>query len=97
MALDQQSAPLDAALIARNKRLRHALRPKPVEQSGGKVRVAHQSLDRREIDDFAGVRPVLGVSDVRVFRHGFNDQSAELWSDDGELLAVSNQVVWFKA
>lgn len=43
-----------------------------------------------------GRRPVLGVSDVRVFRHGFNDQSAELWSDDGELLAVSNQVVWFK-
>lgn len=44
-----------------------------------------------------GERPVLGVSDARVFRSGFNDQSAEIWSDDGELLAVSHQVVWFKA
>lgn len=44
-----------------------------------------------------GARPILGVSDSRVFRHGFNDQSAELWSDDGELLAVSHQMVWFKA
>jgi hypothetical protein len=43
-----------------------------------------------------GARPVLGVSDVRAFRHGFNDQSAEIWSDDGQLLAVSHQVVWFK-
>ena len=36
------------------------------------------------------------VADARVFRHGFNDQSAEIWSDDGVLLAVSHQVVWFK-
>lgn len=43
-----------------------------------------------------GARPLLGVADARVFRHGFNDQSAELWSDDGVLLAVSHQVVWFK-
>ncbi|WP_436062301.1 MULTISPECIES: hypothetical protein [unclassified Phenylobacterium] len=44
-----------------------------------------------------GARPVLGVADARVFRHGFNDQSAEIWSDDGVLLAVSHQVVWFKS
>ena len=44
-----------------------------------------------------GARSLLGVSDVRAFKHGFNDQSAELWSEDGELLAVSHQVVWFKA
>lgn len=44
-----------------------------------------------------GTRPVLGVADARVFRHGFNDQSAEIWSDDGVLLAVSHQVVWFKS
>ena len=43
-----------------------------------------------------GGRSLLCVSDVRTFRHGFNDQSAELWSDDGQLLAVSHQVVWFK-
>lgn len=43
-----------------------------------------------------GARPLAAVSDARVFRHGFNDQAAELWSDDGQLLAVSHQVVWFK-
>jgi hypothetical protein len=42
-------------------------------------------------------RPLLATSDVRAFQHGFSDQSSELWSDDGELLAVSHQVVWFKA
>lgn len=44
-----------------------------------------------------GDRPLIGVCDARVFKHGFNDQSAELWSDDGALLAVSHQVVWFKS
>lgn len=43
-----------------------------------------------------GEHPLVAVSDARVFRHGFNDQSAELWSHDGVLLAVSHQVVWFK-
>lgn len=44
-----------------------------------------------------GDRPLLGTADVRAFQHGFHDQSAELWSADGELLAVSHQVVWFKS
>lgn len=43
-----------------------------------------------------GARHVLGVSDGRAFRHGFNDQAGELWSADGDLLAVTSQVVWFK-
>jgi acyl-CoA thioesterase len=43
-----------------------------------------------------GDRPLIGVADAKLFQHGFNDQSAELWSDDGELLAVSTQIVWFK-
>ncbi len=42
-------------------------------------------------------RPLLASSDVRAFQHGFSDQSSELWSDDGTLLAVSHQVVWFKS
>lgn len=42
-------------------------------------------------------RPLIGVAGARIFRHGFNDQSAELWSDAGALLAVSHQLVWFKA
>ena len=43
-----------------------------------------------------GDRPLIGVADGRQFQHGFNDQTAELWSDDGELLALSTQIVWFK-
>ncbi|OXE37016.1 MAG: acyl-CoA thioesterase [Phenylobacterium zucineum] len=43
-----------------------------------------------------GDRPLLAVCDGAAFKYGFNDQSAQLWSDDGELLAVSNQLVWFK-
>jgi acyl-CoA thioesterase len=39
---------------------------------------------------------LLCTADARAFKHGFNDQTAELWSAGGELLAVSNQVVWFK-
>jgi acyl-CoA thioesterase len=44
-----------------------------------------------------GSRHVLGVCDARRFGHGFNDQAGELWSDAGVLLAVTSQVVWFKA
>lgn len=51
--------------------------------------------DEAEIDR-QGDRHLLGVCDGRAFRHGFNDQAGELWSDTGELLAVTSQVVWFK-
>jgi acyl-CoA thioesterase len=44
-----------------------------------------------------GSRSIIGVADARAFKHGFNDQSAELWSDGGDLLAVSHQLVWFKS
>lgn len=44
-----------------------------------------------------GDRPLLGAANARVFKHGFNDQSAELWSDQGTLLAISHQLVWFKS
>ncbi len=40
--------------------------------------------------------PLIGTADARVFRHGFHDQIAELWTADGALLAVSTQTVWFK-
>jgi hypothetical protein len=32
----------------------------------------------------------------RRFTLGFFDQTAELWSDDGHLLASSHQIVYFK-
>ncbi|MCC7267296.1 MAG: thioesterase family protein [Caulobacteraceae bacterium] len=43
-----------------------------------------------------GARPIAGVATPRAIKHGFHDQSAELWGDDGNLLAVSHQLVWFK-
>jgi acyl-CoA thioesterase len=43
-----------------------------------------------------GDRPLIGVADAKAFRHGFNDQTAELWSPEGVLLATSTQIVWFK-
>ncbi|HNU10281.1 MAG TPA: thioesterase family protein [Rubrivivax sp.] len=43
-----------------------------------------------------GSRPLLAVATGRRFTLGFFDQSAELWSDDGHLLASSHQVVYFK-
>lgn len=43
-----------------------------------------------------GARPLLAVATGRRFTLGFFDQSAELWSDDGHLLASSHQVVYFK-
>lgn len=30
------------------------------------------------------------------YRNGFFDQSAEIWSDDGQLLASSHQIVYFR-
>lgn len=43
-----------------------------------------------------GARHLLAVAIGRRFTQGFFDQSAELWSDDGHLLASSHQVVYYK-
>lgn len=43
-----------------------------------------------------GEAPLIGVADSKVFRQGYFDQSAELWSADGTLLATSVQTVYFK-
>ncbi len=39
---------------------------------------------------------VLGDADARIFDRGFHDQSAELWSADGRLLATSHQLVYYR-
>lgn len=39
---------------------------------------------------------VLGRADAKVFRSGFGDQTAELWSPDGRLLAESVQTTYFR-
>ncbi|MFC7516002.1 acyl-CoA thioesterase [Herbaspirillum sp. GCM10030257] len=43
-----------------------------------------------------GIAPLLGVARALHFGKGFFDQSAEVWSPDGALLATSHQVVYFK-
>ena len=40
--------------------------------------------------------PVLGLARALNFRKGFFDQTAEVWSDAGALLATTHQVVYFK-
>lgn len=44
-----------------------------------------------------GAAPILCHVDSRVFRGNFHDQSAEMWSSRGELLATSHQIVWYAA
>lgn len=41
-------------------------------------------------------RHVLGAARAMNFRNGFFDQSAEIWSDDGRLLAASHQIVYYR-
>jgi hypothetical protein len=43
-----------------------------------------------------GAGPFLGVASSRIFTQGFHDQSAELWSRDGRLLATTVQTVYFR-
>jgi acyl-CoA thioesterase len=44
-----------------------------------------------------GDAPVLGVADAQTFTRNFGDQSAQLWSSRGRLLASSTQLAWFKS
>jgi hypothetical protein len=43
-----------------------------------------------------GDAAVVGVADSRIFERGFHDQSAEIWSADGRLLATSHQIVYYR-
>lgn len=43
-----------------------------------------------------GAKHVLATARASRFGLGYHDQSAEIWSEGGELLATSHQVVYFK-
>ena len=43
-----------------------------------------------------GERHLLGTARALNFRHGYFDQSAEVWGDDGQLLASTHQMVYFR-
>lgn len=44
----------------------------------------------------AGSGYLLGQAQAQAFRHGFFDQTAQLWSEAGTLLATSTQLVYYK-
>ena len=44
----------------------------------------------------AGSGYLMGRASALQFRNGFFDQTAQLWSEAGALLATSNQIVYFK-
>jgi acyl-CoA thioesterase len=54
---------------------------------------------RVDADDLAanGDAPVFGTADGKIFTKGFSDQTGDLWSRDGRLLATSHQIVYFRA
>lgn len=43
-----------------------------------------------------GARHVLGVAKALNFRHGYFDQTGEIWSPEGQMLASTHQLVYFK-
>lgn len=52
-----------------------------------------------DTDDLAAedITAVLGVADANVFHKSFSDQTGELWSPGGRLLATTHQITYFKA
>ena len=44
----------------------------------------------------AGTAPLLAQARGQEFRNGFGDQTAQLWSESGQMLASSHQIVYFK-
>ena len=50
-------------------------------------------------DDLAAenIHRVLAVADAKIFHRSYGDQSGELWSPTGRLLATTTQIGYFKA
>jgi acyl-CoA thioesterase len=46
--------------------------------------------------DAQGERHVLGTAKALSFRNGYFDQTAEVWSDAGQLLASTHQMVYYR-
>ena len=40
---------------------------------------------------------VLAVADAKIFHKSYGDQTGELWSPKGRLLATTHQIAYFKA
>jgi hypothetical protein len=52
-----------------------------------------------DADDLAkeDITRVLAVADAKIFHKSYGDQSGELWSPSGRLLATTTQIAYFKA
>ena len=53
----------------------------------------HVSAEELESED---ITRVLAVADARIFHRSYGDQSGELWSPNGKLLATTTQIAYFK-
>ena len=40
---------------------------------------------------------VLAAADAKIFHKSYGDQNGELWSPNGQLLATTTQIAYFKA
>jgi acyl-CoA thioesterase len=54
----------------------------------------HADADELLAED---ISHLLATADARIFHKSFGDQSGELWSPDGRLLATTTQIAYFKA
>jgi acyl-CoA thioesterase len=52
--------------------------------------------DAEELAD-EDIARVLAIADAKIFHKSYGDQSAELWSPNGRLLATTTQIAYFKA
>jgi acyl-CoA thioesterase len=52
-----------------------------------------------DAEDLAGedISRVLAVADAKIFHKSYGDQTGELWSPGGRLLATTHQIAYFKA
>ena len=53
----------------------------------------HADADDLAADDSIAV---LGVADAKIFHKSYADQTGELWSAGGRLLASTHQIAYFK-
>ena len=52
-----------------------------------------------DADDLAAqdISQLLAVADAKIFHKSYGDQTGELWSPQGRLLATTHQIAYFKA
>lgn len=69
---------------------------RPVRVPAGTVSITSYFHADAKLLQAQGTRPLLGTARASHFGRGYHDQSAEIWSEDGALLATSHQIVYYK-